>query len=87
MAATPVKSILKRITAAGESYEGKERGSRETLIDLARDLVAALELPSEFLQRSFWAEVSRKSSFSLDNVHLLTFSSQRCLLTANSRWM
>lgn len=58
MAATPVSSILERIAAAGKSYEGDEGGSRETLIDLGRDLVAALEIPSEFLQRSFWAEVS-----------------------------
>lgn len=58
MAATPVTSILERIAAAGKSYEDDERGSREALIDLGRDLVAALEIPSEFLQRSFWAEVS-----------------------------
>ena len=58
MAATRVLSILERIAAAGKSYEGNECESRETLIDLGRDLVAALEIPSEFLQRSFWAEVS-----------------------------
>ena len=52
-----VSKILERIVAAGKLYERDELGSRESLIDLARDLVAALELPSEFLQRSFWAEV------------------------------
>lgn len=56
----PVSSILERIAAAGKAYEGEELGSRESLIELGRDLVAALEIPSEFLQRSFWAEVSEQ---------------------------
>jgi hypothetical protein len=53
-----VSSILERVTAAGKAYDGNELGSREALIELGRDLVAALEIPSEFIQRSFWAEVS-----------------------------
>lgn len=57
MAASPITSILERIATAGKAYEGDQVGSRESLIDLGRDLVAALEIPSEFLQRSFWAEV------------------------------
>jgi len=56
--AVPVSAILERIAAAGKAYEGDELGSRESLIELGRDLVASLEIPSEFLQRSFWAEVS-----------------------------
>jgi hypothetical protein len=56
--ASPVLSILERVAAAGKAYEGNELGSRENLIELGRDLVAALEIPSEFIQRSFWAEVS-----------------------------
>lgn len=56
--ASPVAAILERIAAAGKAYEGDELGSRESLIELGRDLVASLEIPSEFLQRSFWAEVS-----------------------------
>lgn len=60
MAASPVSSILKRIAAAGKAYEGDEVGSRESFIDLGRDLVSAIEIPSEFLQRSFWAEVGTK---------------------------
>ena len=55
--ATPISSTLERIAAAGEAYKRHEIGSREDLIELGRDLVAALEIPSEFLQRSFWAEV------------------------------
>jgi hypothetical protein len=58
--ATPVSKILERIAAAGKAYEGDKVGSREDLIELSRDLVATLEIPSEFLQRSFWAEVSRE---------------------------
>lgn len=53
----PVSSILEQIATAGAAYTGGELGSREALIELARDLVASLEIPSEFLQRSFWAEV------------------------------
>jgi hypothetical protein len=56
--ASTLTSILSRIAAAGEAFEGDELGSREALIELGRDLVATLEIPSEFLQRSFWAEVS-----------------------------
>jgi hypothetical protein len=56
--AAQVSTILERIAAAGKAYKGEELGSRESLIELGRDLVAALEIPSEFLQRSFWAEVS-----------------------------
>jgi hypothetical protein len=54
----PVSSIIERVAAAGKAYDGNELGSREALIELGRDLVAALEIPSEFIQRSFWAEVS-----------------------------
>lgn len=46
MATAFVTSIVERIAAAGKAYEGDERGSREALIDLGRDLVAALEIPS-----------------------------------------
>jgi hypothetical protein len=56
--AASVSSILQQIATTGESYEGGTIGSRESLIELGRDLVAALEIPSEFLQRTFWAEVS-----------------------------
>lgn len=56
---TSVPIILERITSAGRAFESNEVGSRENLIDLARDLIASLEIPSEFLQRSFWAEVGR----------------------------
>ena len=58
--ATPISKILERIAAAGKAYESDKIGSRENLIELSRDLVATLEIPSEFLQRSFWAEVSRE---------------------------
>ncbi|KAL1792466.1 hypothetical protein ACET3X_008973 [Alternaria dauci] len=53
---TPVPTILERITSAGKAFDRNEIGSRESLIELARDLIASLEIPSEFLQRSFWAE-------------------------------
>jgi hypothetical protein len=56
--ATTVQTILEKFAGAAKSYNRDELGSREALIELSRDLIAALEIPSEFLQRSFWAEVS-----------------------------
>ncbi|KFY33493.1 hypothetical protein V494_07590 [Pseudogymnoascus sp. VKM F-4513 (FW-928)] len=56
MASTSVSSILEGIAAAGKAFGEDEAGSRETLIEYGRSLVAALEIPSEFIQRSFWAE-------------------------------
>jgi hypothetical protein len=55
--ASSASSILGHIAAAGEAFENEVIGSRETLIELGRDLIAALEVPSEFVQRTFWAEV------------------------------
>lgn len=57
MTSTSVTSILDSLATAGKSYETNEAGSREKLIEQSRALVAALEVPSEFIQRSFWAEV------------------------------
>ncbi|RAK78798.1 putative O-methyltransferase [Aspergillus fijiensis CBS 313.89] len=51
-----VSTILEDLAAAGKAYNQAEPGSREALIDRSRALVAALEMPSEFIQRSFWAE-------------------------------
>ncbi|TID21518.1 putative O-methyltransferase [Venturia nashicola] len=56
MDTTTVTSIVAQIAAAGKAYGSHEVGSRESLIDLSRSLISALEIPSEFLQRSFWAE-------------------------------
>ena len=53
-----MSSILGSLAAAGKAFEENKSGSREALIDNARALVGELEIPSEFLQRSFWAEVS-----------------------------
>ncbi|KAK6855082.1 O-methyltransferase [Apiospora arundinis] len=61
MSSPSVSALLERITAAGKAYEkNQEPGSREDLIDLSQALVAALEIPSEFIQRSFWSEVPRQ---------------------------
>ncbi|RAL09103.1 putative hydroxyindole O-methyltransferase [Aspergillus homomorphus CBS 101889] len=51
-----VSSILEDLTAAGKAFDSDQPGAREALIDRSRALVAALEMPSEFIQRSFWAE-------------------------------
>lgn len=56
--ASPVSDILQSIALAGKAYEKNGSGSREALIELGRALVGELEIPSEFVQRSFWAEVN-----------------------------
>ncbi|KAL4807931.1 S-adenosyl-L-methionine-dependent methyltransferase [Aspergillus unguis] len=56
-----VPSILQGLAAAGKAYDQNEAGSREALIDLARSLVTSLEIPSEFLQRTFWAEPAQSA--------------------------
>ncbi|KFZ04842.1 hypothetical protein V501_08932 [Pseudogymnoascus sp. VKM F-4519 (FW-2642)] len=52
MASSSVSSILDGIAAAGRSFGENEAGSREALIEYSRSLVAALEIPSEFIQRT-----------------------------------
>lgn len=52
-------SILKQLASTGKAFKDNEPGSREVLIAQSRALVAALEIPSEFIQRTFWAEVKR----------------------------
>ncbi|OBT81411.1 hypothetical protein VE02_09916 [Pseudogymnoascus sp. 03VT05] len=64
MASSSVSSILDGIAAAGKSFGENEAGSREALIEYSRSLVAALEIPSEFIQRSFWAEESPRPAMS-----------------------
>lgn len=62
-----VSAILGKIASTGKSLENADPGAREALIAQSRALIAALELPSEFIQRTFWAEVSH----SILNDHLL----------------
>lgn len=57
MAQPSVNTIIQRIIAAGEQYGSNTPGARETLVDLGHELSMALEIPSEFIQRSMWAEV------------------------------
>lgn len=58
MAPPSVPSIISDIVAAGKKFESNEPGSREALVNLGQALSMALEIPSEFIQRSMWAEVS-----------------------------
>lgn len=57
MANSDVTSILDKIATVGKAYEKNEAGSRDTLVELSLALLGKLEIPSEFLQRTFWAEV------------------------------
>ncbi|EED19306.1 hydroxyindole O-methyltransferase, putative [Talaromyces stipitatus ATCC 10500] len=57
-----VSSLIESLVAAGKAYENNEPGAREALIDNSRALATSLEIPSEFLQRSFWAEPALSAS-------------------------
>ncbi|KAM3066039.1 hypothetical protein ACMFMG_010622 [Clarireedia jacksonii] len=65
MTAPSVPSILDALSAAGKAFEKNEAGSREALIEHSRALVSALEIPSEFIQRSFWAEPAMSANIRL----------------------
>ncbi|KAI9375457.1 putative O-methyltransferase [Aspergillus egyptiacus] len=56
-----VSSILEQLARAGKAFDNNEAGSRESLIDLGRALVTQLEIPSEFVQRTFWAEPAQSA--------------------------
>lgn len=64
-----VSSILESLASAGKAFDIKEAGSREALIEHSRALIGALEIPSEFVQRSFWAEVILMYSEDQGTVH------------------
>ncbi len=55
---TQVSTLLEDIAEAGQSYHRNQLGARERLLSLAYSLAAAVELPSETIQRIGWAEVS-----------------------------
>ncbi|KAJ5902875.1 O-methyltransferase [Penicillium taxi] len=61
MAPTSVSEILNGIASARVSFDKNEAGSREALIDYSRSLISSLEIPSEFLQRTFWAEPAQSA--------------------------
>ncbi|PGH18282.1 hypothetical protein AJ79_00621 [Helicocarpus griseus UAMH5409] len=61
MSSPSVSHILDSIAAAGTAHRNGEAGSRETLIDLGLQLVSSLEIPSEFIQRTMWAEPARSA--------------------------
>lgn len=62
MASAQASTILDQLAEAGKAFKQDEPGSREALIAHSRALVAALEIPSEFIQRTFWAEVRQYHS-------------------------
>ena len=58
-----IPSILDRLSIAKQLYLKDESGARESLIDLSQELMHALELPSEAIQRMGWAEVCIQISY------------------------
>jgi hypothetical protein len=75
-----VSSIIESLAAAGKAYEQNEADSRKTLIDLGVALVAQLEIPSEFLQRTFWAEVSLYNPYACDLASACIWRTPKCPL-------
>ncbi|KAJ5143775.1 uncharacterized protein N7515_002562 [Penicillium bovifimosum] len=61
MASPSAISILDAIATSRKAFENNEAGAREALIDQSRALISALEIPSEFVQRTFWAEPAQSA--------------------------
>lgn len=61
-----VQDILVQLETVGSAYAEQKPGAREQLLSLSNALTAALELPSETIQRIGWAEVSFLSSYLLN---------------------
>lgn len=78
MTSSSVSSILESLATAGKAFEKNEAGAREALIENSRALVAALETPSEFIQHSFWAEVSFMREYLLVTILLTMHNSRPC---------
>lgn len=55
--------ILRAIADSTEAVARKEPGAREAMLELSHQLTAALETPSETIQRIGWAEVCKVPSF------------------------
>lgn len=62
MASKSATSILQELASAAKQFENNEAGAREALIEHSRALISALELPSEFIQHTFWTQVSLLSA-------------------------
>lgn len=52
-----VSDILDKLRAANHSLANNEPGAREKMLSFSLQLTAALETPSEMIQRVGWAEV------------------------------
>lgn len=52
-----VANVLAAIAASSGAIARQDPGARETMLSLSRQLSAALETPSETIQRMGWAEV------------------------------
>ncbi|KAJ5981981.1 hypothetical protein N7451_012081 [Penicillium sp. IBT 35674x] len=57
--------ILDGNAAARVAFEKHEGDSREALIDYGHALVSSLEFPSEFVQRTIWAEPAQSAKIRL----------------------
>ncbi|KGO75605.1 O-methyltransferase, family 2 [Penicillium italicum] len=67
-------SILAQLASTGKAFKENVPGSREALIAQSRALVATLEIPSEFIQRTFWAEPAQSAIIRLAvDVHLFQY--------------
>jgi hypothetical protein len=67
MSAASPTSIIQELASAAKQYENNESGAREALIAQSRALIASLEVPSEFVQHTFWSQVSLADDWNLEN--------------------
>ncbi|KAJ5214094.1 hypothetical protein N7449_001263 [Penicillium cf. viridicatum] len=61
MASPSVSVTLDGIATSRAAFDKNEAGPRDALIDQSCALIAALEIPSEFVQRTFWAEPAQSA--------------------------
>lgn len=70
-----VESILSSISSAGASFAKQDAGAREQLLAHAYKLAAAVETPSEAIQRIGWAEVGSVIIL-LTHTHIFTLANE-----------
>ncbi|KAJ5187953.1 hypothetical protein N7491_004274 [Penicillium cf. griseofulvum] len=61
MATNSATFILQELPLAAKEFKNNEPGARESLIAHSRVLISALEVPSEFIQHTFWSQPALSS--------------------------
>ncbi|CAG8425938.1 unnamed protein product [Penicillium salamii] len=58
-------ALLIEMASTAEALKNESPGSRQILIAQSHALIEALELPSEFVRRTFWAEPAESAAIHL----------------------